>query len=196
VPITIGAGRHDVTAAKTTMTYGEGGSVAVTVTPGTASGTVQLLDGDTLVGEATVTDGQAEVVVDGTALEPDADLLDLVFIGGAGFADSLGTAAVKVNQATPAVTVTADSTRLRVKKGSAMLSIDVTASGFTPTGPVAIYVDGSLVGSEDLVDGAATAVVGPFRTVGDRTVTVVYLGDDHARRATSDPLTLSVVKKV
>jgi hypothetical protein len=172
VPITIEVPvATTVTAAKTTMTYGEGGSVAVTVTPGTASGTVQLLDGDTLVGEATVTDGQAEVVVDGTALEPDAYLLDLVFIGGAGFADSLGTAAVKVNQATPTVTVTADSTRLRVKKGSAMLSIDVTASGFTPTGPVAIYVDGSLVGSEDL---------GRRRDRGGRTVP--HRGRSHGHR--------------
>ena len=53
----------------------------------------------------------------------------------------------------------------------------MAATGVSPTGTVTASVDGSVVDSATLTDGAATLTVGPFTTAGDQTVTIEYSGD-------------------
>lgn len=183
-----------LTAAPVTTTYGTDSAVEVGIDPVTATGTVKLLQGEEVLGEGTLAGGATSIAVGGTDFEPGSYTLTLEYAGDAAHAPSTGTVQLTVERATPLVAVTASATTLKMKKDTSTLSVDVSAAGFTPTGFVAAYVDGVLVGSAELVDGGATVVVGPFDTAGAKQVTVVYLGDAHAVRTTSAPLTLTVVK--
>lgn len=81
-----------------------------------------------------------------------------------------------------------------VKRGTASASVTVTADGATPTGQVAVYVDGAKQATATLVDGKATATLGPFGTTGARTVEARYLGSGITKPSTS-PVSTLVVKK-
>lgn len=121
-------------------------------------------------------------------------MLDVRFEGGIGFGDSETTTSVTVNRALPSVAVTAAPTSLKVKKGKTTVAIDVSAAGFTPTGVVGVYVDGSLTAVAQLVNGKASVAVGPFGTVGTKVIKVAYFGDSHALAAASADVPVTVVK--
>jgi 5'-nucleotidase len=78
-------------------------------------------------------------------------------------------------------TVTAKATPATVQKKKGSPRIDVTVTGdqqVTPTGTVAIWVDGQKVGTATLHDGQASFVVGPFANAGTHHVEARYAGDD------------------
>ncbi|MCW2766782.1 MAG: Endonuclease/exonuclease/phosphatase, partial [Nocardioides sp.] len=77
-----------VSATAQPMTYGADGSVSVSVTPGTATGTVTVLDGDTVLGDAALSGGTADVVIPGTALQPGQHALTVRYGGDATYAPS------------------------------------------------------------------------------------------------------------
>ena len=68
---------------------------------------------------------------------------------------------------------------VKVKKGTSTVDVTVAATGFTPGGFVAAYVDGVYTSSAPLTDGKASLTVGPFDTVGAKAIEVTYFGDDH-----------------
>ena len=65
------------------MVYGSDKDVAVTVTPGSATGTVTLLDGATELDSASVSGGSATLTVPGDALAPGSHVLTLRYGGDA-----------------------------------------------------------------------------------------------------------------
>ncbi len=98
------------------------------------------------------------------------------------------------NKASSTTTVHASPAAVAVKGGAARVSVQVTAAGVTPTGAVEFSVDGTRVATATLVNGAASATVGPFPTTGRRSVTARYLGSD-ALEASSGSASI-VVNKV
>ncbi|HWJ10718.1 MAG TPA: family 16 glycoside hydrolase [Nocardioides sp.] len=66
---------------------------------------------------------------------------------------------------------------VRVVTGTSTASVAVAATGATPAGDVEFWVGGVLRATVPVVDGKATAKVGPFTTVGTRSVQARYLGD-------------------
>ena len=91
------------------------------------------------------------------------------------------------------VGVTATPSTVQKKKDTSRIDVTVTgAQGVTPTGTVEIWVDGVRVGSVELSDGTASAVVGPFASAGTRHVEVRYLGDD-VTKAGSATTTVTVI---
>jgi 5'-nucleotidase len=168
-----------VTATAGSMTYGTDGSVDVTVTPASATGTVQLLDGHTIVGEGTLSDGKATVTVPGDALEPGDHSLAVAYLGDALTAPSQGTVDVVVAKAASTTSAAADPATVKVKRGTSSVSVTVSADGATPTGDVTALVDGAVAGTATLANGKAVIAVGPFATVGTKTVEIRYAGDDH-----------------
>ncbi len=176
--------------------YGTAGSVDVRVTSSkTTSGAVELLDGDTVIGSATVAgDGSATIVVPALALAVGSHTLALEYAGDAANAASSGTVLVVVEKATPTVTGSVDPDSVTVGEGMATVDIDVTATGFTPTGQVEVFVDGDFVARVSLSAGSSTAQVGPFGTAGSHTVTLQYLGDDHAEAASGSAGTVEAEK--
>jgi 5'-nucleotidase len=163
------------------MTYGTSGSVVVTVTPATAPGGVEVLDGATSLGTATLTDGTATVPLAAKSLEVGTHTLTVRYLGATGYATSSGTVDLTVLKAAPAVTATGSS----VQTGDpATVAVTVTADGFTPTGTVEAWFNNNRVGQATLASGAATIPVGSFASAGAKSIEVRYLGDGHAAAAT------------
>jgi 5'-nucleotidase len=181
VPVTVATEKTDTTttAEADDMTYGTDGSVTVTVAPGTASGAVTLKKGTTVIATGTVTNGTGEIVVPGDSLAIGTNVLTVEYAGNGSYNASSTTVQIEVAKATPTVTATATPSTVKVKKGTSKVDVTVAAAGFTPGGFVAAYVDGEYVSSAPLTDGKATLTVGPFDTVGAKSIEVRYFGDDH-----------------
>jgi 2',3'-cyclic-nucleotide 2'-phosphodiesterase (5'-nucleotidase family) len=156
------------------IVYGTDGAVAVTMTPSTATGTVQLLDGTTVLGTGTLTAGKVSITVDGTALDVGSHTLTLKYLGDTGFDPSAGSVAVTVVQAPTKVT----STSSPIVYGQAgAIAVTVTSSGGTPTGKVDLLDGDTVVGTGTLADGTASiSVSGTSLTVGSHDLTLKYLG--------------------
>jgi hypothetical protein len=76
------------------------------------------------------------------------------------------------------VSATATPSVVQKKKGTSTITASVTGSqGVSPTGTVTFWIAGQQVGSAELVDGTASAVVGPFANAGTQSVEVRYSGD-------------------
>jgi len=95
------------------------------------------------------------------------------------------------SQEASTVSVTATPDRIRKKKDTTRVDITVSAAEATPTGSVAILVDGEQVAVQQLVDGHASLTLGPFARAGTKTVRVDYLGD-RVTRSSSGSTTLTV----
>ncbi len=81
-----------------------------------------------------------------------------------------------------------------VRRGTASVSVTVASASGTPTGAVELHVGGTRATTVSLVDGRATARVGPFDTAGARSVEARYLGSSTARPSTSPAARLVVAK--
>ncbi|WP_345528388.1 5'-nucleotidase C-terminal domain-containing protein [Nocardioides endophyticus] len=96
--------------------------------------------------------------------------------------------------ATSTTSVAVAPAALKVRQGSTSVSVTVAAAGGTPSGEVELYVDGARVSTVALVNGTATASVGPFDTVGTKSVTARYLGSATSGPSTSPVATVVVGK--
>lgn len=183
-------------ASAAPMSYGTDGLVEVSAAwDGPASGEVQLLDGSEVLGTAMLDEeGRASFVVDGLALEPGRQVLTVRYLGDGTNAPAKTFVPVTVAKAAPVVTGSLGRDVIKVKKGSTDVSVSVSAGKYVPTGEVGVYVDGALTALGTLQDGTAELTIGEFATVGRKSVVVRYLGDDYAKSAQSDPMTLTVQK--
>lgn len=170
------------------IVYGTDGTVAVTVTPSTATGTVQLLAGDAVVGASTLADGKASIGVRGTALAVGAHDLTLKYSGATGFNPATGTVSVTVARATPTVAASASPSTVKVRTSNTV-SVRVQAAGFTPSGQVQILSGSTVVGQGALSAGSVSVAVSPYSSAGTTGLTVNYLGD---ATTTTGSSTLSV----
>jgi hypothetical protein len=83
---------------------------------------------------------------------------------------------------------------LPVGSGKATVAVTVSSAGDQPTGQVELYAGLTRLSTATLVDGKATATVGPFTTVGTRSITARYLGDAVTRPSESPAATFAVTK--
>jgi 5'-nucleotidase len=177
LPLT--AAPTSVSAAGTHLTYGTDGSVSITVTSDRpVTGDVEILDGETVLGTATVSGGKATVTVPGTSLAPGRHTLTVRYLGDEQNNPSSSTVEVTVAKAISTVTAAASPTTVKVKKGTSRVAVTVAAEGARVTGRVRLFENGSLVDEAVLRDGVATLAAGPFTRVGTKTLTVRYLGND------------------
>lgn len=172
--------------------------VEVTAPGGTPTGTVAaILDGK-IVGGGELVDGQADVVVGPFATAGDKAITiryygDAATLPAETSVSVTVTPAPAVEKATPTISATATPAVVKVKKDSSTVSVTVTRPGGTATGTVLAVVDNVVVGAGDLVGGNASITVGPFETIGDKAVTLRYLGDD-ATKAGNGSVTIAVQK--
>ncbi|HEX6248568.1 MAG TPA: ExeM/NucH family extracellular endonuclease [Nocardioidaceae bacterium] len=197
VPVAVDVlNKATVSASVAPMTYGTDGTVEVSVTSDVpVTGSVEVLDGDDVLGTGTLDEtGHVTVTIDGTVLEPGSQVLTVRYLGDADNAAAQTRIPVQVSKAAPTVTGVLSSDTIKVKKGTTQVAVSVTAGEYTPTGAVGVYVDGTLTAVTTLTEGTASATIGGFDTVGTKSVVVRYFGDDFARAAASEPLTLTVQK--
>ncbi|WP_139984519.1 family 16 glycoside hydrolase [Nocardioides litoris] len=78
-----------------------------------------------------------------------------------------------------ASTTTATATPASVQQGgSTSVAVKVSAEGATPTGQVTVSDGTKVVGTGTVANGTATVKVGPLTTVGTRSLSVAYAGDE------------------
>lgn len=129
--------------------------------------------GTTDLGSIPVTNGTAAVAFDVPADQAEGDNVVLE-AQPSGSTLTIPVTAAAVAESTTAATPT--PARVQMRRGTSDIEVTVSSAG-VPTGEVAVFDGATEVGRETLTAGRATVTVGPFDTVGARTLTVRYLGD-------------------
>ncbi|HEY1135330.1 MAG TPA: esterase-like activity of phytase family protein, partial [Nocardioides sp.] len=144
--------------------------LSATVTGGTAAGTVQFLEGDTVVGTAPVASGAASVDLTGVALGPHSYVARFVPAVSSGLAESTSPAGELVVTTTTTTTLAAAD----LNRDVATLTVTVAPAATTPvTGRVVVLRGETEVASAPLVDGTATLEAA--LTPGTHPLTATYL---------------------
>ena len=191
VDVTVHKAESSLAATAQDMFYGQDGSVQVSVTPGTATGTVTVLDGDTVLGTADLSAGRATVTIGGTALEPGIHTLTVRYAGDSRNTASSSTVDVTVRKAVSSVAATAPD-MVHGQNGAVRVNVSPTAS----TGVVSVFDGDRQLGSAVLNAGQATVTIpGTALRAGTHTLSVRYAGDDRRSAATST-VTLRVTEAV
>ncbi len=183
-----------VAAESAGWTYGNDGTVEVTVTPATATGDVTVLDGERVLGTATLAAGAASVTIPGTALMPGDHTLAVRYGGDDRNAPSTTTVDVKVSKVTSTTVASSRPGTVKVKQETSDVSVSVTAGDRAASGEVVVFDGARELGRARLVDGSAVIRVGPFEDVGKKTLTVRYLGND-LTKASETTTTVEVVRR-
>jgi 5'-nucleotidase len=198
VPVTVSGGGTPpgdptpttVSGTAEPFTYGEVGSVAATVTPAAATGTVQVLDGGTVLGSATLSGGQATVPLPAESLAPGSHQLTLRYSGSESHAESSSTVTVIVEKVTPTMTVRAPK---RVEKGDrAEVKVKLDAGDVPVTGEVELRIEGGDTLTRRVKDERVEFKL-PRASGREIKATVVYLGNDLVDRA-EETITIKVVR--
>ncbi|WP_193606608.1 LamG-like jellyroll fold domain-containing protein [Nocardioides lijunqiniae] len=163
------------------VTYGRAGTVAVAVSPATATGRVDVLSGSRVLGSGTVTAGKASVALPARALAPGTHPLTLRYAGDASHDASTGQVQLVVVKAVPVMKVQAPG---KVKRGKrATVKVTLTAPGVTLTGQVRVTVKGKkVVGT--VRNGRVVLRLPKAARVGRLKATVAYLGSPYAAAVT------------
>ena len=167
-----------VSATGGPVTFGTDWTAQVTVNPSTATGTVQVLDGNTSLGTATLSSGSADITISGTALQPGDHTLNVRYLGDAEHAQSASTFTVTVNPVKADVRLEADvkPNKVVVDKTRTRVQIaPVSAPGQKVTGMVRVNWKGKRK-TVTLTNGKATVQLGKWGSTGEKHVRVHYLG--------------------
>nr|WP_281245683.1 Ig-like domain-containing protein [Amycolatopsis marina] len=167
-----------VTATPAQLTYGQESTVDVMVeSENPVSGSVELLDGDRVLGTATVAEnGAAAVTMPGTALVPGNHELSVRYSGDEANLPAVGAVAVEVAKASTGVT--GDTARIPFRHDS---SIDLTITSAVPvSGTVELLHRGRLVATATVAENGTVSVTIPDRALkpGRYELSVRYSGDE------------------
>jgi N-acetylneuraminic acid mutarotase len=168
--------------------YGESVTFTATLSPSSATGTVQFLDGSTALGTATITSGSASLAVSVPAVGTHS--ITAVYSGDANVAASTSATLVQtVGKAVSSVTLISS-----VNPSTAWQAVIFRAlvSPASATGTVQFLLDGTLLVTAPLSGASATANIGV--NPGVHTVTAVYGGDDNDAPSTSAAIVQTVSK--
>ena len=157
------------------------------------TGTVQFLDGNTVMGSSTLSTGKATYST--SALAVGANTISARYSGDGKYAAATSKGLVEtVNKATPTATLTASPNPATV---GAQVVFTVTVStviaGVAPTGSVQFKVGTASGGSATLSGGVATWSTTSLK-VGSNTVTATYGGDNNYATVASKSLTETINK--
>ncbi|MBO0609282.1 LamG-like jellyroll fold domain-containing protein [Myceligenerans salitolerans] len=121
------------------ITYGTAGTVSVAVSPDTATGSVQLSDGDTALATAMIADGRGTLVLPATSLPPGVHDLTLRYGGDADHRASSSKVRVVVEKVVPTMEISAT----KAKGKRAVVDVSLTAPHDVPvTGEVRVAIQG------------------------------------------------------
>ncbi len=141
-----------VAGASAPYTYGQGGSILVSVAPSAASGKVEVLNGTEVLATATLASGQARLELPARSLVPGTHQLTLRYAGDSAHKASSSRIAVVVDKVVPEMAVKAP---FQVRKGKrATLRVVLTAPDGVPvTGDVRVAIAGGKTLAGTLKDG-------------------------------------------
>ncbi|WP_165356762.1 ExeM/NucH family extracellular endonuclease, partial [Nocardioides zhouii] len=149
VQVTVVKATSAVSGTAADITWGDAGSVSVTVDPSEATGTVELYDGATKLGDTTVTQGS--ITIAAKALAVGTHSLTLKYLGDGNHAADEGTVSVTVVKASSTVSGTAAD----ITWGDAG-SVTVTVAPAAATGTVELYDGATKLGDTTVTQGSIT----------------------------------------
>jgi large repetitive protein len=161
-----------LTGPMSPLNVGQSATFTATVTPSTATGTVQFLDGALAIGTVAVNGGTA--VLSTTALAAGSHSITAAYSGDGAMNPS--TSAAVAVQVVKYATITTLTTDTGISVFSAEVPLTATVSPSGASGIVQFYDGTALLGSATLVNGHAFLGVTTL-TVGAHTLTAVYGGD-------------------
>ncbi|TNC23460.1 DUF6801 domain-containing protein [Mumia zhuanghuii] len=177
-----------VKASAPSSRYGVSPRVAVSVSPSTAGGHVEVRKGSTLLARTTVTTGRASVVLPRTALKPGTHTLTVRYLGDAKTKPSSTTVRLTIRKAKASVAAKVTTKKVVAGKTRAKVRVTVKATGITPSGRVTVYYRGEKVGTATLRTNDSVVVrLKKLPKAGRATLRVRYLGN-----ATTDVATKTV----
>jgi len=169
-----------------------GGAVTLlaTVSPSTATGTVQFLDGATVFGTATLASGSASLTV--SSLAQGTHSITAAYSGDA---NNAGSTSAAINQGVNAktVTTTAVTSSLNPSTNGASVTFTAAVTPSAATGTVQFLDGATVLGTSALANGTASLAVSTL-TQGTHSITAVYGGDANNAGGTSSVLSQTVNK--
>ncbi|HXH79950.1 LamG-like jellyroll fold domain-containing protein [Nocardioides sp.] len=173
-----------VSGAALPITHGQSGSVSAVVSPDSATGTVELRKGGTLVAAADVVDGKATLFLGAKSLSVGEHVLDLRYGGDALHKASSATVTVTVlarpvKKSTSRTVAKAVPRRLDLREDFKVATrvTSLLADSPTPTGTVRIRIDGKLLEVGRLTGGRHVLKVTRNLRPGRHLLLVTYSGD-------------------
>jgi hypothetical protein len=158
------------------------------VSPSSSTGSVQFLDGSTVIGTAALANGTASLTA---ALAVGTHSVTAVYSGDANYNGATSAAVVQtVNKAASTTAISAGSGTISFGQNVALTA---SVSPAIATGIVQFLDGASVIGAVALSGGSATLVVGNF-AVGAHTISASYGGDSVTFASTSGAVSVTVVK--
>jgi 5'-nucleotidase len=179
VTVPIIKGGTSVSAPDQKIQYGQTAPIAVNIsgTGATPSGTVELVEGTTSLGTASLAGGSATITVPRLAVAPGTHTITVRYLGDASHDPAEGTMTLTVEQSASSVDATVVPKKPKVGK---KVKVEVSVhgdNGVAPTGQVTVIVKGGTAVTATLVNGVATVNLGKFTKKGEKLITVQYLGN-------------------
>ena len=171
-----------------TSTFGQSVTFTATVSPSTATGTVQFLDGANSLGTASVSAGTASLMT--TTLAVGTHSISASYGGDLNFAGSASSALMQTVQ--PIATSTALTSSLDPSTFGQSVTFTATVIPSTATGTVTFFDGTSSLGSATVSGGTASLITTTL-AVGTHFVTAGYSGDSGFAGSTSAALTQTVI---
>ena len=182
-----------VTSSLNPSMFGQFVTFTATVTGASPTGTIQFLDGATLLGSATLLGAQATLATD--LLTQGSHNITAVYSGDAGNQGSTSPILVQVvNAGSPSSTTTAVTSSLNPSLLGQFVTFTATVTGASPTGTIQFLDGATLLGSGTLL-GAQATLATDLLAQGAHNITAVYSGDANNQGSTS-PILVQVVNGI
>jgi hypothetical protein len=176
-------------SAPNPSTVGMTVTLTATVSPSSATGTVQFLNGSTVLASAALVNGSAQVTV--ANLPAGSNSLTAVYGGDDTNAGSTSAAVVQtVAKANSATTLAGPASPLNVGQ---VATFTATVAPSTATGTVQ-FLDGGLAIGTVAVNGGTAVFSTTALSAGGHSITAAYSGDGSLNPSTSAPVVAQVVK--
>ena len=190
-PMTLNVGKVSTTLAVTSSANptvsGQAAGFTATVSPAAATGTVQFLDGATVIGSATVSGGVAAFST--SSLAPGSHNITASYGGDANY----GAASMALTQTVKATTATTLSASSVTVTPGQTVQLTASVAPATASGTVQFFDGGAAIGTAALSGGASVLAVSSL-AVGSHTLTAVYSGDGSNVASTSTAVVVTVSK--
>lgn len=176
-------------SAPNSSTVGMTVTLTATVSPSTATGTVQFLNGATVLGSAALANGSAQLAV--ANLPAGSNSLSAVYGGDGANAGSTSIAVTQtVGKANSTTTLAGPTSHLNVGQGA---TFTATVRPSSATGSVQ-FLDGALAIGTVAVNGGTAVFSTTALTAGSHSITAAYSGDGALDLSTSAAIVVQVVK--
>ena len=193
-------GYSDTVAATTTLTasplkttYGSASTLTATLAPSDATGKVVAFVGNRKIAAGTVSGGSASINLTGTELPGGVNRVWLRYNGDPTHKTAATETIVRVTKGKSTLKANATPKKATVKKTKLNVTATVTAPADATSGRVIARVGDRVLGGGKVTDGKASFTLKPFVTVGTKTLTIVYKGNDFTQRAATTQ-TVTVTK--